>query len=441
MGAACCVAAKDATITNRSTSEALQRNGRYSPSWSFQWDNHGRVAVEETSMNLISDGVSRNGLEIKSGTTIETAYASEEGSPVDSLRTLTWQKSPISERNSEMLRPPLTDQSNSRKFPSEVKESTESLTVFEPSPTKLSSSVHSVSSTFASPLSSRSHLLPASSTPLQWPLHSPGHPLLRQVSDSRLPGHKSRNLSISDESSFLFPGWSNESTRGSIGGSSDSWSIPTLPEFMAPPHRERWSLDSESFGFLTDKITRSSSQLSASSPVDMQTCGVCSRLLTEKSSWSSQKLISNNELPVVAILICGHVYHAECLESMTPEFNKYDPACPVCTFGEKQAQKLLDKALKAEMSLKIKNKRSRNRIVNSDLDSDSIMIVGQKDRGKEGEDLKRVSSPSMKNALGKPLLRRHFSFGSKGTRSSSENQTTQKKGFFWSKSSKARVAF
>lgn len=100
MGSACCVAARDRTISNGATSEISQRNVRYSPSWSFRWDNRGRVAGEETSVNWSSDGVAGNDrLEFKSGTTVETVCPSEDGSPMDSFRSFPWQKSPTSERN------------------------------------------------------------------------------------------------------------------------------------------------------------------------------------------------------------------------------------------------------------------------------------------------------------------------------------------------------
>lgn len=100
MGSACCVAARDRAVINGSTSESLQRNVRYSPSWSFRWDNRGRVAGEETSVNWSSDGVVGNDrLEFKSGTTLETLYASEEGSPLDSFRSFALQKSPVSDCN------------------------------------------------------------------------------------------------------------------------------------------------------------------------------------------------------------------------------------------------------------------------------------------------------------------------------------------------------
>lgn len=400
MGSACCVAARDRTITNGTNSDIMVRNIRYSPSWSVRWDNRRRVAGEETSVSWFSDGVGTNDrLDNKSQTTVGTAYASEEGSPLESFRNLTWQKS----SPSEGFTVPQSDPSASQ-ITSEVKGSRETQLASEPSPTMMSSSTHSVSSFSASPLTfSQSQLLP----PSRWP--------------GRSPGMKSPNFSISEEGSpFMLPGWSNESNRGSHGGSSDSWSVPAFNELMATSHRERWSFDS-----------RCSGRVSSSPSNDIQTCGVCSKLLTEKSSWGAQKIISTNELAVVAILICGHVYHAECLENMTSEINKYDPACPVCTFGEKKVIKLSEKALRADLELKGKmNKKSRSRVVDGDMNGDDIIF----DRYKSSP--KMSSSSSMKTSAGKPFLKRHFSFGSKGSRSLSENNFSKKKGFFWAKSSR-----
>lgn len=107
MGAACCVAAKDRTTTNGSPVESLQRHTRYSPSWSFRWDNRGRVAGEETHANWLQDGgCVTDRAEVKSGTTAETAFASEDGSPLDSSQLVPWQKSPHSEGNDRILRLP-----------------------------------------------------------------------------------------------------------------------------------------------------------------------------------------------------------------------------------------------------------------------------------------------------------------------------------------------
>ncbi|KAK1414440.1 hypothetical protein QVD17_30184 [Tagetes erecta] len=425
MGSACCVAARDRTITNGSSRSGMPRTIRYSPSWSVSWDNRRRVAGEEASINWVSDDYGTNDrLDDKSQTTAGTAYASEEGSPLESIRNLTWQKSSPSEGS--MV--PQSDQSTSQNT-SEVKGSSETQLTLEPSPMMMSSSTHSVSSFSSSHLSSpQTHFLPTSS---KCQNHSPGHHMRRQVSDSRIPAMKSPSLSISEESSsIMLSGWSNESTHGSHVGSSDGWSVHAFNELMATSHRhkERWSFDSESLNFNRDKISsRTSGRVSSSPSIDMQTCGVCSMLLTEKSSLGVQKYIAANEIAVVAILICGHVYHSECLESMTSEINKYDPACPVCTFGEKKVIKLSEKALKADLELKARmNKKSRSRVV----DGDDIMFDHHK------ISRKMSLSSSMKSSLGKQFLKRHFSFSSKGNRSLSDNNFPRKKGIFWPRSSK-----
>ncbi|XP_024966597.1 uncharacterized protein LOC112506642 isoform X1 [Cynara cardunculus var. scolymus] len=422
MGSACCVAARDRTITDQSVSDVMPRNDRYSPSWSFRWDNRGRVAGEESSMNCFPDGAGVNDrLDNKSHTTVETAYATEQGSPLDSSRSLAWQKSPPSEENGV----PQSDPSNSKNLP-EGKESRRTPVASELCPTKILTPTHSVSSFSASPLSSsQGHLLPLTSlTPSRWPRRSPGHHLLRQVSDSRIRGIMSPNFSISEEGSpFMHPGWSSKSNRGSHGGSSDGWSIPAFPDLATTSNRDRWSFDSDSLSFSRDRISRSSGRVSSSPSIDMQICGVCSKLLTEKSAWRGQKGIVANGYPIVAVLICGHVYHAECLESMTPEIHKYDPACPICTFGEKKVLKLSEKALATDMDLKAKiSKKLRNRVV----DGDSVVFKSSVSR------MSSSSSVKCSTGHGKPFLRRHFSFGSKWNRSLSDN-SCRKKRFFWSK--------
>lgn len=82
MGAACCVAARDKTITSSTSADILHRNIRYSPTWSFRWDHRGRVAGEETAVAWFPDGINRND---RSDVKYESAYASEEGSPLHSF--------------------------------------------------------------------------------------------------------------------------------------------------------------------------------------------------------------------------------------------------------------------------------------------------------------------------------------------------------------------
>lgn len=232
-------------------------------------------------------------------------------------------------------------------------------------------------------------------------------------------------------SPFVLSTCSNDLTAGSCGGSSDGWSMRTFSELVASSQRERWSFDSEHLGSGHCNISGSSSRFSCSPSMDLQACGACSKLLTERSSWCSQRIAANNELSVVAVLICGHVYHAECLEIMTADTDKYDPACPICVVGEKQMSKISRKVSRAEAELKAKHhKISRNRIIDSYLDDDCEDFDHQKDAKQEGKNPKIEASSSAKNSLVKPFLRRHFSLGYKWSRSVTDNDSVWKKGFW-----------
>ncbi|XP_051137528.1 uncharacterized protein LOC127255798 isoform X2 [Andrographis paniculata] len=427
MGAACCVAAKDRTIVSRSPGETLQRHTRYSPTWSFRWDNRGRVAGEETSVNWLHDrGGGNSHIEVKSGTTVDTAFASQESSPLNAPQSPAVSKLPPSVGNGQPVLQNIMEvckEDDYNRFDLlEVKEPIDAPSVSCPYPVKLSPSAPSMSAS------------PPNSTPSRWLRRSSGQQLLRQGSDAaRNPKPKppSPTLSISEEPPvFLPPAWGNDTSMGSNGGSSDNWSIPTFHELVTT-RKERWSFDSEASGFSRDKIAGHSP---ASASFDLQTCGICTKLLTERSVWgcTSQKIISANEVAVVAVLTCAHVYHGECLECLTPEIHKYDPPCPVCTYGEKRTVKMAEKALKSEMDSKAK-KRSRRRVVDDDLNTG--MFDHFKGRG-DGRSSKSTSSSGTK---GKPFLRRHFSFSSKTSRSSSmseNNQSPFKKGFLWSRSIK-----
>jgi hypothetical protein len=59
-------------------------------------------------------------------------------------------------------------------------------------------------------------------------------------------------------------------------------------------------------------------------------CDFCERLLTKRSPWGSRRIVRTGDLPVVSVLPCCHVYHAECLERTIPKGQKHDPPCPVC---------------------------------------------------------------------------------------------------------------
>lgn len=78
----------------------------------------------------------------------------------------------------------------------------------------------------------------------------------------------------------------------------------------------------------------------------LEKCELCSRGLSYRSPWSSQGYAGNNDLPVVSVLACGHVFHADCLEKFVSEKTaseifKANPSCPQCMQLEKAALKSL----------------------------------------------------------------------------------------------------
>lgn len=285
----------------------------------------------------------------------------------------------------------------------------------------------SVPSGFSAPItdpmpSQNYHNLPMSA-PSRWAHRSPGHPLLRQISDSRILGLKSPDNSISEgRPSFVLSNCSNDlMATGSQFGSSDGWSMRTFSEMVASSQKGRWSFDSEYLGSGHHKLSGTSSRFSYSPSMDLQACMGCGKLLTERSAWSS----AGNNVSVVSVLACGHVFHAECLETMTAKEDSYDPVCLVCTAGEKNLLKLSKKGLRADSEIKAKNyKISRNRVVDSYLDGGLDVFDRQNDRSR------MEAGSSTGSSFGKPFLKRRFSLGSKWSRSLSENDSARKKGFW-----------
>ncbi|XP_010495275.1 PREDICTED: uncharacterized protein LOC104772344 [Camelina sativa] len=62
-----------------------------------------------------------------------------------------------------------------------------------------------------------------------------------------------------------------------------------------------------------------------------QRCGVCKKLLSQKSPWCSNKILRSRDMPAAGVFPCHHVYHIECLDKVTPTAQTRDPLCPVCS--------------------------------------------------------------------------------------------------------------
>ncbi|XP_050206083.1 uncharacterized protein LOC126655812 [Mercurialis annua] len=428
MGAACCIAAREKDLPDTTGGNIFHRNARCSPTWSFRWENRRRVAGEiEDSPYQTSQALSRDiSVEVKDPLGSDRDNLSDEGSLHESFGTPFSLRSPSHERGGTNLIAQPSGLSLESNSPAQEKNSAESPGIVDISAPKLSFSTHSSFSTpVADPLRIHGLPLPPNSTPSRRACRSPGHRLFRQISDSRILGLKSpNNHSLSEgRSSFVLSTCSNGLRVGSIGGSSDGWSMRTFSELVASSQRERWSFDSEHFGYGFGKLSGCSSRFSCSPSLDPQSCGACSKLLMERSSWRS------NELAAVAVLVCGHVYHADCLETMTLEVDKYDPACPICMGGENKISKISAKALKSEAALKARShKISRNRVVDSYLDTDSDDCDYQKAITRRVSKMEPSSSSTSSST--KQFLKRRFPFGAKWSRSLSENDSTRKKGFW-----------
>ncbi|XP_019057868.1 PREDICTED: uncharacterized protein LOC104811364 isoform X2 [Tarenaya hassleriana] len=402
MGSVCCVAARDGNVTNVHGGGALHRNSARSPTWSFRRDNRRRVADELEGSPFDNTYVDRQGINMdKLSLGSERGALSEGDSPPGHLRTPTSHKSapPHTELDTNIMIPSPSDLSLTSHGPAEVKNLADSPNIVPSTLPKPSFFTPSLTTSVCDHSSAHSHLLPPKTTPSRQARRSPGHQL-----------------------------FSNDFATGSHYASSEgSWSMNAFHELMASSQRERWSFDNEHLGSSRIKLSGCSSRFSYSPSVDRETCRACARLLTERSS------ISNYELPIASVLACGHVYHAECLEIMTTEMEKYDPACPICTVGEKQVAKMSKKALKAQAELKAKHyRRYKRRVVDSYVDGESDDFVYQKMGNRDGKALKMDPSSSTIGSL-KPFLKWQFgSIGSKLSKPLFKDSASKKKGF-WSR--------
>ncbi|XP_042432331.1 uncharacterized protein LOC122018925 isoform X1 [Zingiber officinale] len=412
MGANCCVAVKDKHSPNLAqldVSLSTYRNIRHSPTWSFRWDNRTHIEVVMDNTPQISHHLDA-GNEVKNELLTEAERLSDKAGPSTAFQS---QKSEKSIRNGSAgmaTNDTSDDQSNGSTSSPKRKSS--------PMPSFLAPSTSDMKSTFsvpstpspsytADPSSSRCRRLPFDPTSSRKARRSPGYQLSRQISDSRIPSLQSLNKNSSPEGrqSFVLSFCSNDfSTGGSHGGSSDGWSMRTFSELVASSNRERWSFDSDNLTPTGTKISSSYSHQRTHSSSDQQTCRICSTLLTDHC--------------VVAILVCGHLYHTGCLEKMTTEIDQYDPPCPLCAHGEKSVAKLFKKA-----EAKAKNRLSRIGAADNDTQGKALLYESQPTTG---VGLNDGASSSTKSSFG---LRRHFSLG-RPSRSKSESESKRKKGFW-----------
>ncbi|KAJ3694306.1 hypothetical protein LUZ60_009786 [Juncus effusus] len=406
MGANCCKVSNDkhqsivqsstrfgSSSTRFGSAVPAQTNSRqiarhHSPSWSFRWDHRTHIEEDIPETGNSSSRFSNTGVgNMGSGSSgNESPEIKPEKQPV-------LQKEETSQRNPKLIPQVQSVESNSSS-PEIIKFCNNNNNGSTSAPPKI-------------PTAPSSDL----PEPSRRTRRSPGYTLYRQVSDSRIPSLKSSFNSLSNVS----PEPHSLSNHHSLSNnSSDNWSMRTFSELVGSASQREFALQLSSSSF-------DSSSVITKTPLspDSESCRICSRVLKEKSPFSVQKIYSGRENSVIAVLPCGHVYHADCLENVNKELDKYEkevdkyePNCPVCIYGEKFGGKLLGKGIRV----------SRNAVVDLDLDLERKSESGKR-RGKDRV-LRRFNRF--------PVLRRHFSTGSHSqSQSQSQRGDFERKKGFW----------
>ncbi|PON54135.1 43kDa postsynaptic protein [Parasponia andersonii] len=123
-------------------------------------------------------------------------------------------------------------------------------------------------------------------------------------------------------------------------GEVSDFTVAGLPEFDAATQRgdaQSWSSASSSIDFADVSETFESEICNRPCNLsDGVRCGLCERFLSQRSPWSSRRIVRSGDMPVTGVLSCCHVFHAECLEQTTPRARKNDPPCPLCLRSEEE---------------------------------------------------------------------------------------------------------
>ncbi|MCO5614415.1 hypothetical protein L7F22_068696 [Adiantum nelumboides] len=222
---------------------------------------------------------------------------------------------------------------------------------------------------------------------------------------------------------------------------SGSWRTRAFSELGDLPHprSSRWSNIGTSINMFTDgeqeefneHYIRSIAMMHNNDPpspqVESPKCGLCNKGISQKSIWSFSRALGSKELPVVGILECGHVYHADCLDHATPVTQACDPPCPKCEDHKRARIKVQeDLASKSRMRERshVKGKISRVGVSTEDLNDAEPSKVVRYQCGLP-EVYSRKGGLNAQNAekgfSTKSLLRRQFSFRGKASREVSSN--------------------
>lgn len=366
MGGSCCKVSKNKSLASGAQVEASQfRNVRHSPQWGFRWDNRTHIEdIMDTSSPASDPDIANfNGSEMKRMPTPDRSVSSSRPGPsgrdkaIKSSTSTSHQEEPStsSQKNhtgscKPTLPSTLSSRSKNRSQPFDKTSSGKSpLSRNKSSHASFSSDVQSTSTSSPSAYRTRSPLSDTASTSSKSPISQ----ISRQASGN------------------------SHSHPASFNHDTNHWTFHTFTELVASSQKTKPSFDSEKFNFIRADTRTSNSDASRTSSQG-QFCNICMKPFTP--------------FLVAAVLDCGHVFHAECLEKLTSDVDRYDPECPRCTHGNKDLNKLI---------LNLGNDNKINKSSKKHID--------------------KLRSHSAKGSFAKsPFLKRHLS----------EGESSRKKGFF-----------
>lgn len=207
------------------------------------------------------------------------------------------------------------------------------------------------------------------------------------------------------------------------------------PEPGASSRRDgfRWSsassfdgVDGERFD-ISENIDVESLRSPIGSATDLK-CRVCGKLLCQKSPWSSHRIMRGGDMPIAGVLPCSHVFHAECLEQLTPKTQIHEPPCPLCLKSIADAEESSSVSEPLHMALRT-IQRNKGIVLSDRQGNDSNNEASKPIRKILTRNWSRAASqPDDHGSSMKKRLRKHFTFKGKATKDLFSSKALQRFG-------------
>ncbi|KAK3197995.1 hypothetical protein Dsin_021410 [Dipteronia sinensis] len=196
------------------------------------------------------------------------------------------------------------------------------------------------------------------------------------------------------------------------------------PEPGASSRRDgfRWSsassydlgFDGERFD-ISDHIDAENLRSPTGPAADLK-CGVCGKFLCQKSPWSSHRIMRGSDMPTAGVLPCSHVFHAECLEQLTPKTQIHEPPCPMCLKNNTAVEESLSVSEPLHMALR-SVQRNRGIVISDAQGSHSNNEASNHVKNRLTRNWSLAAAQSNDNSSSiKNRLKRHFTFKGKASK-------------------------